>query len=352
MTGGLRDAERSAPRTEPLGGCPVCGGQEASPLFEAPDRLMGVPGSFRYRRCRICRSVAQDPVVVDADTDVLYPEGYYTHSGAGERLPLLYAPPARTLRRRLRADVVGAVTGEAGARGVGALLARRRWIRERAFFDLVPDEMIPRRRPAGRALDVGCGSGRLLARLQALGWEAEGVEPDARAARAAAEATGLPVHVARAGELPDDLGAFSLVTLSHVFEHLRDPVGVLRSLGERLEPGGRVVLLWPNPDALGARRWGKDWFAWDPPRHLVLPSAASLPGLARSAGLHLRSVRTSARQAAMNATQSRLYRQSRRSARREPGWRERGFAALETLLVAVGAGVGEEVVAVLERPGP
>lgn len=46
-------------------------------------------------------------------------------------------------------------------------------------------------------------------------------------------------------------GAYHLVSLSHVFEHLNDPLGALRRLAELLAPEGRVVLLYPNPEFLG-----------------------------------------------------------------------------------------------------
>ena len=52
----------------------------------------------------------------------------------------------------------------------------------------------------GRALDVGCATGRLLEGLRARGWEAYGVETGAAAAAHARERLGLDV---RTGSLED-----------------------------------------------------------------------------------------------------------------------------------------------------
>ena len=60
------------------------------------------------------------------------------------------------------------------------------------------------------------------------------------------------------------------MTLNHVVEHLHDPAGVLRRIAAILRPGGTLWIATPNLHALGHRRYGPDWLALDPPRHLVL----------------------------------------------------------------------------------
>jgi SAM-dependent methyltransferase len=106
-----------------------------------------------------------------------------------------------------------------------------------------------------------------------LGWEAEGIEPDAAAARVASAAghrvTSTPVENA---ELPSD--AYDAITLSHVLEHVPDPPAVLAKLCRALRPGGTLISISPNPVGFVSRWYGKDWVALDPPRHLVLPSPA------------------------------------------------------------------------------
>jgi len=347
-------ADLPAPRLEPVGACPVCDRCDAIWFFTSHDRMHGVPGSFTYRRCRGCRTVFQDPRVVEEDLARLYPGAYYTHRPGSSALPAsVGAAAGRGLRSRLRAAVQHAQTSGPEERRAlpwwGRLAASSRWMRERAFFDLAPDEMLPRRMPPGRAMDVGCGSGALMLRLAALGWDVMGIEPDAAAAEVARERTGAQVRVAAVADLArEELGGFDLVTASHVLEHLPSPRQALRILAGLLRPGGRLVALYPNPDALGARAFGDCWFAWDAPRHLVLPALDALDPLLEGTGLRVGGVRTLARWAADHALMSMAYRRGEGPPDETPGLWHRGFAGLGRLLVGAGVHVGEEILLRLE----
>lgn len=93
-----------------------------------------------------------------------------------------------------------------------------------------------RPRRGERGLDVGCGTGRMLARMLALGLDARGVEP-APDMRAAAqwrlERMGHDrrrVVDATAERLPFDAGEFDLVTAITVLEFIDDVVAALREM--------------------------------------------------------------------------------------------------------------------------
>lgn len=106
-------------------------------------------------------------------------------------------------------------------------------------------------------LEAGCGTGGNLAMLSAYG-RLDAFEYDADAqALAVARGCGEIGH----GALPDDIGfgdkVYDLVALLDVLEHIDDDVGSLAALGERLKPGGSLLLtvpavpwLWSNHDVL------------------------------------------------------------------------------------------------------
>lgn len=340
---------RDALPTVPVGRCPVCGAGEATTLFEAPDFLHGVPGRFRYRSCGRCRSAYQDPRVRDDGLPRLYPGGYYTHSppppgGAPEPTPV------RRLRDRLREGVVAAVRREGGAPWWGRLGGAVRPVRERAFRDL-PDPVIPRSTEPGRALEIGPGSGEALALLRWAGWEAEGIEWDPDAARVAAERSGRPVRTGDFMAADLDEGAYDLVYLSHVLEHLPDPAAALERIRALLKPGtGRAVLVHPNLHSLGARRFGRAWYPWDPPRHLVLPSVPGIVEIAGRVGLRAR-VTTRSATAHRISARSRARRAGEGAERGRVGPGDRLFHLLEGILVAMGVQCGEEQCVVLRRAG-
>jgi SAM-dependent methyltransferase len=315
--------------------------------------MHGIPGTYSYRRCRSCRTVFQDPQVTDEDVALLYPRTYYTHAApSGESPAGVRGEGEPGFRGRVRAGIQRVqAPGREGPppSAWSRLLAVSRWMRERAFYDLVDDEMLPWRTPPGRALDVGCGSGFWMLRLAALGWEVAGVEPDEAAAAVARERTGAEVRVAGVATLRrEDVGTFDLVTLSHVLEHLPAPGHALRVLGGLLSPGGRLVVLWPNPDALVARAFRAHWFAWDAPRHLVLPSLRALRPLMADTGLEVRRARTFTRSAADHAMQSASYQRGGGVQTGVPGFWHRGLGGLERALVALGLDVGEEILLHLE----
>ena len=112
-----------------------------------------------------------------------------------------------------------------------------------------------------RLLELGCGSGNVLAALAEFG-EAVGMDAHADLA-AAARAAGLDV---RLGHLPDDLGVApgwaEVVLLLDVIEHVDDDVATLCAAREGVGEGGLLVVtvpayrwLWSGHDeVLGHRR--------------------------------------------------------------------------------------------------
>lgn len=74
----------------------------------------------------------------------------------------------------------------------------------------------------GSVLDVGCGSGDLLARCAAAGVEAVGLEGESARVDGLRQ-LGLDAQVGRAESLPFEARSFEWVSLRHVPHHLDDP---------------------------------------------------------------------------------------------------------------------------------
>lgn len=107
--------------------------------------------------------------------------------------------------------------------------------------------------------EVGCGDGALLAELGARGLSGElhGFEVSEEAARIA-RSRGVPglaqVAVYDGSSLPAPDGAFDLAILSHVLEHVPDPVALLR---ESARVARAVLVEVPLEANLSARRASK-----------------------------------------------------------------------------------------------
>lgn len=169
-----------------------------------------------------------------------------------------------------------------------------------------------------RLLDVGCGSGEFLQRMRTSGWEVIGVEPDPMAA-ARARSRDLDVRDGALADAALQADFFDAIVLSHVIEHVHDPISLLRECGRVLRPGGVLVVMTPNLDSVGHRRFGADWRGLEPPRHLHLFSSRSLSTCVRTAGLTVAALRTSARWVRGIWWVSRVIQHRAGSRRRAPG---------------------------------
>jgi len=132
--------------------------------------------------------------------------------------------------------------------------------------------------PQARVLEIGCGTGHNLPMLSRFG-QVDAIEIDPAARRIAAERLGRPVGDAPLPELPGvERGAYDLVAVLDVVEHVADDAGALRAMGTLLRPGGKVLIAVP------AHQWM--WSAHDVVNHHHRRySKASLATAIRAAGM-------------------------------------------------------------------
>ncbi len=110
----------------------------------------------------------------------------------------------------------------------------------------------------GSLLEIGCGNGFFLEEAQARGYtDVRGVEPSAEAIAKAAPGVRerIVCDMMRPGLFPK--ASFDVVCLFQVFDHLPDPAGMLSEASRVLKPGGCVLILNHNIDALSARLLGE-----------------------------------------------------------------------------------------------
>lgn len=292
----------AAPSTAP---CPVCSAR-GEPLYDdLEDRLFGAAGQHRMLRCAApaCATLWLSPPPTPDELAAAYAR-YYTHDDE--------APPSPS--RSLAARSFHALASGYLAQRFGYRAGVRWW--QRACGRLL--RLLPVRRagadfsvchlpsagPGARLLEVGCGGGAMLARMAALGWQAEGLDFDPAAVRAA-RSRGLEVRQGELAAARFPEGTFDAVALLHVIEHVVDPEALLAECRRVARPGGRVVLVTPNAGCRAHRRFGRHWRGLEPPRHLQLFTRASLVALCERVGMHVELATTSVRDA------DNMYRQSR-----------------------------------------
>jgi 2-polyprenyl-3-methyl-5-hydroxy-6-metoxy-1,4-benzoquinol methylase len=251
--------------------CPVCGHSGGVIHGELTDGSYGAPGTWQMRRCSsaACGLLWLDPIPSPEALLEAYKD-YYTHGDVTAA-----ADPG--LAKRAYRFVVACVMALAG-------VARER--REAETMSLGDA-------PAGRLLDVGCGSGTFLARMAGRGWQVTGVDFDPSAVETARRHPGVDVHVGGIDSLPDDFGPFDVITASHVIEHVDSPGEFLAHCRRLLKPGGRLAIRTPNAGSLGHRLYGPAWRGLEPPRHLVVFTLEALREAAMRRGFEVERLFTS-----------------------------------------------------------
>jgi SAM-dependent methyltransferase len=146
-----------------------------------------------------------------------------------------------------------------------------------------------------RVLDVGCGTGRVAAELQARGNRVWGVDPSPEMVQAA-KARGVNAKVARAERLPFKEGWFERAVL-WLTVHLLDRPQAFAELRRVLVPEGRVLIATFDPSHFD-RFWLNEIF---PSLERIdrerFPAAAELETELRAAGFEPRTLRLSQRAA-------------------------------------------------------
>ncbi len=269
---------------ETVSNCPVCQSPRRKLDYEGLiDQFSKcAPGRWNLYCCQDCGSAYLDPRPTPSSISLAYSR-YYTHKSAGSKNSRKWrqlwqiAQRNRYLNKHLGYRVKPAFP-------LQFFVKKSRQGRFRSF---VAHLHFPG--PGARLLDVGCGNGAFLLKMQSMGWDVCGVEVDANSAQQA-RASGLDVRIGLLAEADLPEKSFDAVHMSHVIEHLHDPAETLRLCQKLLKPGGQIVIATPNYKAVGRSHFGTYWIGIDPPRHLVVFTESSLRNLMLKSGFKVSEV--------------------------------------------------------------
>jgi 2-polyprenyl-3-methyl-5-hydroxy-6-metoxy-1,4-benzoquinol methylase len=287
--------------------CGVCG-KAGKLLYEGlKDRLFEAGGTWCLKRCTndACGLIWLDPKPLDEEIYKAY-AGYYTHNQEQEIASTLLRRIYRVVKKNYLSSKYSYDLGFGAP--FNSILGSLMYLHPGRRADLDASVFYLNFKRGGQLLDIGCGSGIMLKGLHELGWQVQGVDFDPDAVRIAL-AKGLQVHVGSVAdhEFPDDF--FDAVTMSHLIEHIADPVALLIECHRILKPSGQLVIITPNANSWCHSLFGANWRGLEPPRHIHIFKVAPLKNALQKAGFQQIYVSTTIRGADFYFVASRALQQ-------------------------------------------
>lgn len=211
--------------------CPVCASAQKKAFLSCIDQTVSKK-TFDLQECASCGFVFTSPRPQNNDLGAFYEsDEYISHSNTKKGLisRLYQSVRNRTLSQKL--------------------------------------ELINSRQAKGALLDIGCGTGEFLNVVQNDGWNVRGIEPGDKARQSAIDNYKLDV---RPEEALKDVAnnTMDVITMWHVLEHVPDLAGRITELKNILKQDGLLIVAVPNRNSHDAQYYGKNWAAYDVPRHL------------------------------------------------------------------------------------
>jgi len=119
----------------------------------------------------------------------------------------------------------------------------------------------------GTVLELGSGTGELLAACQIKGWACLGVEPEEKARKQAKKNHKIELfETSEKIKLAEN--SIDRIMLWHVLEHIPNLQETLGSIKYWLKKEGEILIAVPNHKSWDAKYYQESWAAYDVPRHL------------------------------------------------------------------------------------
>jgi len=245
--------------------CKICFNEQKNRKFCVKEMMLGLRDAFLYFECSSCGciQIAEFPLNMDR----YYPPDYYSfneHINVDNMIPDRFSI-------FLKKQLISYYSGKKNMLGV--LLA----LKYKNELPWLKQELV---NFSYRVLDVGCGNGKTLNQLFTYGFKhLRGIDPFIK------EKIDYPNGIKISKVDIENVETENDIVMFHQsFEHMRDPVGVLKEAYRVLSPEGHLVIRVPIASSYAWRKYGTNWVQLDAPRHFFLHSIKSMKIVAAEAG--------------------------------------------------------------------
>lgn len=250
-----------------LNKCRICDATEFDEMLDVKEMMFGTRKSYKYLKCSFCGVLQiEEPI---NDPKLLYPINYRSFD---------------SMRKNLKNRIKRILIKNTIAKSLGVQVG---------FFKLSFKEHLSAKSLSGRIntnmsiLDVGCGSGELIEALYFLGYKkVEGTDPYI----SSEINNGWRVRKKFITDLPS-YEKFDLIMFHHSFEHMDNPLIVLKKIYELLSDNGICMIRIPVCDSLAYDIYKSNWVQLDAPRHVFLHTNKSMELLSKEADLKIKEIK-------------------------------------------------------------
>ena len=248
--------------------CVICKNSFNNRTYIVREMFFGWKDEFEYFECNNCGCLQINGI--PADLEKYYPSNYYSYGKLKKVFPLKIFLKNRIFRHYF---VKPNLIGYFFANRMNPPLNPEWFNRANLSFD-------------AKILDLGSGSGELLARMHNAGFRnILGVDPYIE--NDLELSNGIKILKKEILNVDDD---FDFIILHHSFEHMADPLLVLKKLYQILRPNRYVLIRIPVSSSYAWKEYNVNWVQLDAPRHLFLHSIDSMQLLATQTGFQIENI--------------------------------------------------------------
>lgn len=249
--------------------CHICGNTDGNSPYTVEERKIGLGDKFTYFQCKNCECL--QILNIPEDMSKYYPADFNSFVIEPD---IMYNN--RFLRPFLRMRDYYAVFDKGIVGKFLYSLYPNYNLKALSFVKTSTESSI---------LDVGCGSGYDLYALSALGFH-KTLGIDFFINKDITYRNGTTIVKGDVFSLPKDCN-WDIIMFHHSFEHMDDPLSILKAVSSLLSINGVCVIRIPVVPSYAWNYYREHWVQIDAPRHFFLHSVKSMQILAEQSGLTL-----------------------------------------------------------------
>ena len=235
--------------------CKICNNVSGNKVYQVKEQMFGFGDVFSYLECVQCGCLQL--MDIPEDISKYYPPQYYSFNSTinKENRISLFLKKKRAEHYLYKKNILGWLSGLKYG-----FPPYCEWFK---IAGVTFDSSI---------LDVGCGDGKLIIDLEKAGYKnLTGIDPFIeKDIEYSAQVRILKKNIDEVSE------NFDLIMLNHSFEHMDNPLKILKDLRKILSSTGVILIRIPTVSSFAWRAYRENWIQLDAPRHIFLHSLESM----------------------------------------------------------------------------